>query len=120
MTVKEFYENIGGSYQNALNTMMMDDFIKKMLTKFLQSDSISNLFMAFEQKDFQKVFAAAHSLKGVLGNLALDPLYNKVIPIVEKTRNANENSNVDLESEMNDFRNEYNLVVVQLKKLLNM
>jgi HPt (histidine-containing phosphotransfer) domain-containing protein len=118
MTVKEFYENINGSYQNALSTMMNDDFIKKMLNKFLQTNSITSLFEAYKEKDFQKVFAAGHSLKGVLGNLALDPLYNKVVPIVEKTRNIAPNSRVDLDSEINDFQNEYNLVISELKKLL--
>lgn len=118
MTVKELYEKIHGNYQNALSMMMVDDFIKRMLTKFVQSNSASNLFEAYENKDYPAVFAAAHSLKGVTGNLALTSLYDKVVPIVEKTRNATSNSNIDIESEMNDFKNEYQFVIESINDFL--
>lgn len=118
MTTKELYEKINGNYQNALNMMMMDDFIKRMLTKFIQSNAASNLFEAYENKDYPAVFAAAHSLKGVTGNLALTSLYDKVVPIVEKTRNATPNSNIDIESEMNDFKNEYQFVIESINDFL--
>ena len=120
MTVKELYEKIHGNYQNALSTMMMDDFIKRMLTKFLQSDPGTGLLSAYESKDYPAVFAAAHSLKGVAGNLALDSIFNKVVPIVEKTRNASSGDAIDIESEMNDFKNEYQFVTKEIKDFLNL
>ena len=119
MTVKELYEKIHGNYQNALSMMMMDDFIKRMLTKFVQSNPASNLFKAYEDNDYQAVFAAAHSLKGVTGNLALTSLYDKVVPIVEKTRNASPNSMIDVDKEMNDFKAEYQFVIEIINKFLN-
>lgn len=118
MTVKELYEKIHGNYEHALHTMMMDDFIKRMLTKFTQSDSAANLFEAYDNKDYPAIFAASHSFKGVAGNLALDSLFDKVVPIVEKTRNSSSDSNIDIESEMNDFKNEYQFVMSELKKFL--
>ena len=120
MSVKELYEKIHGDYQKALGTMMMDDFIKRMLTKFVQSDPAANLFKAYEEKDYQTVFAAGHSLKGVAGNLALDSIYNKVVPIVEKTRNLEPGSTIDIESEMSDFRSDYQFVIAEIKSFLGL
>lgn len=119
MTVKELYEKIHGNYQSALSMMMMDDFIKRMLTKFVQSNPGEQLFEAYQRKDYQGVFAASHSLKGVAGNLALTSIFDKAIIIVEKTRNADSNPNIDIEEEMNDFRTEYQFVLNELKNFLN-
>ena len=118
MTAKEFYEITNGNYQNALNTMMNDDFIKRMLSKFAQNNAVGELLEAYDNKDFQKVFVAAHSIKGVAGNLALTGLYDKVIPIVEGTRNAEASSSINIDSEINDFRKEYNHLMSQLEIFL--
>ena len=39
MTVKELYESFGGNYNAAIQLLMNDEFIKRMLTKFVQSNS---------------------------------------------------------------------------------
>ena len=41
---------------------------------------------AVASKDLDKAFDAAHSLKGVLGNLALTPVYQPVYEITELLR----------------------------------
>ena len=52
MTAKEFYEITKGDYQNALNTMMNDDFIKRMLSKFAQNNAVGELLEAYDNKDY--------------------------------------------------------------------
>lgn len=39
-----------------------------------------------EDKNFDQAFDCAHTLKGVAGNLALNPLFKKISSIVEKLR----------------------------------
>lgn len=47
---------------------------------------------ALERQDKKEAFDYAHTLKGVLGNMGLTPIYNVVIRIVEPLRNeTNEN-----------------------------
>lgn len=119
MTVKELYNTIHGDYDRAISVMMMDDFIKRMLTKFVQSDSSNELFKAYENKDYQGVFFAAHSIKGVAGNLALTSLFDKIVPIVEGTRDYN-NPSANIDKDIEDYRNEYQFVISQLKQFLNL
>ena len=118
MSVKELYEKIHGDYQKALSMMMMDDFIKRMLTKFVQNNPGAQLLEAYDNKDYPSLFQASHSLKGVAGNLALTSIFDKVVPIVEKTRNATKESIIDINKEMEEFRNDYNFVIEELKSFL--
>ena len=53
-----------------------------------------------------------------LVRISLTGLYNKVIPIVEGTRNAEANSSINIDNEINDFRNEYNHLMTQLEIFL--
>ena len=53
---------------------------------FLQDPSFADLEKALSQKDYTAAFNAAHTLKGVAGNLGLTPLYAKICEIVEALR----------------------------------
>lgn len=98
MNVKQFYLEVNGNYNNALSIMMNDILISKMLTKFISSDTLDQLVSLYEQKDYRSLFAAAHSLKGVAGNLALTPLFEIASFITEATRNE-DGANLDKEIE---------------------
>ena len=87
MTVKEFYENVHGDYQGALNLMISDAFITRMLGKFAENNRFDDLLQSYKDKNFKGVFEASHSLKGVAGNLSLKSLYDLIVPIVDAVRN---------------------------------
>lgn len=46
-----------------------------MLCRFPQEESFSLLCRALSEGDVTAAFAAAHSLKGVAGNLSIQPIY---------------------------------------------
>ncbi len=48
------------------------------------------LSAAIRERDLDAAFGAAHAIKGVLGNLALTPLYEKASEITELLRNRTE------------------------------
>ena len=54
--------------------------------------------------DFKTGFEAAHSLKGILGNLSLSPLYEKVCEITDYLRNGTEMDYSPLLSEINSMK----------------
>lgn len=54
--------------------------------------------------DFKTGFEAAHSLKGILGNLSLSPLYEKVCEITDYLRNGTEMDYSPLLSEINAMK----------------
>ena len=119
MTVKELYESFNGNYQNALQTMMNDEFIKRMLSKFLVNNCFQDLVNHYENKNLRGVFEASHSLKGVAGTLSLTPIYEKAMVVCEKTRFLQEGESIDLDQEVGELKEAYNLVVTAISKFLN-
>lgn len=53
---------------------------------FMEDASFAELERALREKDYTAAFNAAHTLKGVAGNLGLTPLYEKICQIVESLR----------------------------------
>ena len=63
------------------------DFYRELLDQFLSDDLFEKLGDALSRDDRQAAFQTAHTLKGVLGNLGLTPLYGEICSIVEPLRN---------------------------------
>ena len=98
MDVKQFYETINGNYSKALETMMSEDFVKRMLLKFLDSSIYNDLLEVTNNKDIVGIFNATHMLKGVAGNLSLTPLQEKASRVCEMVRHpSNDLPNLDKE-----------------------
>ena len=68
------------------------DFYFKLITKVIDDKSFDALETAIFAGDLDTAFEAAHSLKGVLGNLALTPIYD---PVFEMTEFLRARQNVD-------------------------
>lgn len=107
MDVKKFYEEIGGSYGNAVSIMMNDALISRMLSKFMAANAYEQIVTAYENKDYRAVFASSHSFKGVAGNLALTPLFDLASTITEATRNSDD---VNLDKEIAELKKAYALI----------
>jgi len=86
MTVKEFYDSIGGNYKEALSRLMRDDLIKRFVEKFLKDPSYNALVTAMKEKNYDEAFQAAHTLKGVSKNLALTEIGDASSNITEMLR----------------------------------
>ena len=86
MEAKEFYEALGADYDVIIGRLRKDDRIKKYLLLFLKDDNFSLMRQAVETMDYEKIFAAGHTLKGISMNLELTPLVNAVVELVEYVR----------------------------------
>ena len=63
-----------------------EDFYLKMVNMALQEASFDKLTDAVAAGDKDAAFEAVHSLKGVLGNLALTPIYQPAVEMTELLR----------------------------------
>lgn len=86
MDIKQFYEEIGGNYEEALSRLMMDSLIEKFVLKFKETQKIDDLKAAVEAHDFEKVFYEIHTLKGVALNLAFKKLSEACSELTELVR----------------------------------
>ena len=67
-----------------------EEFYFKLIAKAIEDKNFANLENALAGGDLDAAFEASHSLKGVLGNLALTPLYKPVNEMTELLRNRSD------------------------------
>lgn len=86
MTVKEFYDETGGGYEEMFKKFGSDVMITKFLSIFKRDKSYDTLVEKLADDDTEGSFHAAHTLKGVVLNLNMLGLKDPVCNIVEALR----------------------------------
>lgn len=117
MDLKEFYQGVGGDFENVLGRFGgMEAMVKRFLGKFAQDGSYQKLLDAVEQKDAKAIEAAAHTLKGVCSNLGISRLQELTEKIMFHVR---EGKPVDeVPAMLEPVKKEYKEVIGKLEKLL--
>ena len=84
---KTLFENYGGDYAATMERFMGNRTLYlKLLDMLFQDPNLQNLGDALDAGDLTAAFEAAHTLKGVVGNMGLTPLYTAACAIVEPLR----------------------------------
>ena len=114
MTIKEFYEEIGGDYDEVIGRLFSEALVKKFLIKFLTDTSYQTFFEEIEKKNIEEAFRAAHTLKGVCQNLGFGNLYKSGSDIAEALRGGQNNVTQPM---MDKLKSDYEMTVEALKKI---
>ena len=84
---KNQLQSAGVDVSGALNRFMNNEGLyERFLRKFPADTSYQNLLNAIDSSDFEEAFRAAHTLKGVAGNLGFDNLLTYIVPLVDVFR----------------------------------
>ena len=86
MTLKEFYEQIDGSYEDTLHRLTSEALVHRFVLKYPADPSFAQLREAVAASDWESAFRAAHTLKGVAQNLGFDALYRASSALTEHLR----------------------------------
>lgn len=85
----EELEKFGCDIEGAMMRMSDDeDFYIECLSDFVGDGCFDKLGTALEARNVRNAFEAAHTLKGLLANLGLTPMYNCIVEIVEPLRSG--------------------------------
>ncbi|MCR5097997.1 MAG: Hpt domain-containing protein [Lachnospiraceae bacterium] len=114
MTVRECYDLIG-DYDRVYACFHNDEKIAKFLKMFLADENYKKLSEALAAGDVDTAFLAAHTLKGVCQNLALDDLYNADVQVTEALRG---NDLLKARELFPDVEREYTNVELAIKGLV--
>lgn len=84
---KAIFEAYGADYQNTMDRFMGNESLYLRILEMLFADeNLQKLGNALSNQEYPAAFEAAHTLKGVVGNLGLTPLYDAVCAVVEPLR----------------------------------
>ena len=101
--LKELGADTEGGLARCINN---EEFYLKMVNLSLQDANFEKLRSAIDGGDMDGAFEAAHALKGVLGNLALTPIYEPVYEITELLRAKSDIDYAPFLKTINEKRNE--------------
>ena len=84
---REVLEAYGVDYEMTMDRFMGNEALyMRLLDMLFQDSNLQKLGDALQAHDAAAAFEAAHTLKGVVGNMGLTPLYQAVCEIVEPLR----------------------------------
>lgn len=105
---KEIFEAYGADYQATMNRFMGNETMYlKFLDMLFQDDNLQKLGSAINDNNMNSAFEAAHTLKGVVANMGLTPLYSAVCAIVEPLR---------AEKQCNNYKELYQTICVEFQR----
>ena len=107
-TLKEYGVKTNQGLERCCN---MEAFYFKMITAAVRDGNFEKLGKALEKNDLKEAFEAAHALKGITGNLALDPLYDAVCEIVEPLRAKEERDYTDMYKKVMDAKDRLTAII---------
>ena len=104
LTLKEL-EDFGVKTKEGLTRCMNNEaFYFKMIKMGLSNEYFDKLSATLAAGDLAESFEAAHALKGVMGNLALAPLYDPLAELTELLRAHKEADYVTLYEPIKEAR----------------
>lgn len=84
---RQMFEVYGADYHSTMARFMGNEAMYiKFLDMLFKDDNLEKLGEALEKQDYEEAFSAAHTLKGVVGNMGLTPLFHAVCAVVEPLR----------------------------------
>lgn len=89
MTLKQFYDGIGGDYENVTARFGGERLVNKFIIKFLDDPTFKELENSLAADDCEGAFRAAHTLKGLCLNLGFAILYSAASDVCEALRAQN-------------------------------
>lgn len=106
-TLKQF----GADTEDGLaRCMNREDFYLKMVNMALKDERFTSLPKALDAGDLDEAFEYSHALKGVIGNLALTPMFDTISELTELLRSK----------KPGDYQKMFQKVLDQRARLLSM
>ena len=100
-SLKTYGANVEEGLARCLNK---EDFYLKMVNLGLKDERFEKLGDILASKDLDAAFEACHALKGVIGNLALTPLYEPINKMTELLRARTDTDYSELAAEIKTQR----------------
>ncbi len=105
MLTIEKLQSYGVNTKEGLQRCMgMESFYFRMLGMGLKNDSFDKLEAALAAGNLEESFELSHALKGVVGNLALTPIYNPLADMTEMLRAKKDVDYVEMYKPIKEIR----------------
>ena len=116
MTIKECYEAFGGNYDEVVSRLRTDERIARFLQKVVDDGSYKLLCDSIETGNVDEAFRAAHTLKGVCGNLSITRFGESSSALTEFLREKRV-INDEMQPLLQKVKEDYELTISSIKQI---
>ena len=116
MTVQECYEAFGGNYEEVFSRLRTDERIARFLQKVVDDGSYQLLCDSVASGNVDEAFRAAHTLKGVCGNLSITRFGESSSALTEFLREKRV-INDEMQPLLEKVKEDYALTINAIKQL---
>ena len=116
MTVQECYAAFGGNYEEVVSRLRTDERIARFLQKVVTDGSYQLLIDSIASGNVDEAFRAAHTLKGICGNLSITRFGESSSALTEVLREKRV-INDEVYSLLETVKVDYELTVNSIKQL---
>ena len=114
MSIKECYDKMGADFDEVMQRLGSESFIKRFAVKFLDDSSYQMILDGIEAKDAELAFRGAHTWKGVCSNLGFTKLFEESSKLTEILRGR---ELVGYEEALAEVEKQYQITVDAIKAL---
>lgn len=114
MSVRAFYDRIGGDYEEVIQRLTDDQLIKKYLNMFVKAEDYSRLQEHMQNHDWQAAFESVHNIKGNALNLGLAGLIEASSLLCEALRYGEPTADMEM---MQDLTNCYLRIINEVSQI---
>lgn len=118
MTIQQCYEKLGGDYDQMARRIPSARLIQKFVVKFLEDASYAELCDSMKAGCRAEAFRAAHTLKGVCGNLSFTRLLSSTSQLTELLRPETQTISEDARLALPEVEKDYALTVGVIREYL--
>ena len=87
MSVIDDLKNFGADVETGLSRCINNEaFYIKMIKMGVSDERFEKLKSVLDEKNYDEAFEIVHALKGMIGNLALNPIYETICKMTELLR----------------------------------
>ncbi len=114
MTVKEFYQEIRGDYDEMRRRIPSDSLILRFLKQFPSDNSYRELINTLQKQDISCCFLAAHKFKGLVANMSFNELYSAINDLTEQLRPQTQPADAELVQRVTES---YEMIIHKINRL---
>lgn len=114
MTTRECYDKMGGNFDDVMQRLGSENFIRRFAVRFLDDTSFQMIKDGIASGDAELAFRGAHTLKGVCSNLGFTKLYEVSSDLTEILRNRELSG---YEAAWNEVEKQYQTTIEAIKEL---
>lgn len=114
MNLKEFYNAVGGDFDDTVTRLMNENIVRKFVGLFAEDESYKSFMADYNAQKYEDAFRDIHTLKGLSLNLGFNTLSNICITVTDTLRDGKTDVTSDMLSSLDDA---YNLTIDAISKL---